>query len=236
MSGENKTNKKQSLHVTFSGSTELTASLSMRSNLSAWHIIAAANFARNAWQIETANSGKPFGDFYQEIASNVMAAVFFAVAALEANINELFKDSDKSIPEQNQELAEEIWNLFEQKKSILEKYDLALLLKGKKRLDKSISVYQNAEGLIILRNELVHFKPEWSYEQKKHKRIENWLTGKFQLSPFLTSEATFFPKRIMSHGCAEWAVKTALEFRTHFSNVSGLSDSFAPYHSRLITR
>ena len=96
--------------------------LSTRANLSVWHILAAAEFARKAGEIENTNAGKPFGDLYQEIASNVMASVFFSVAALEANINELFKDSHKHIPELNLRIKKEFWNLIE-RKTILEKYD-----------------------------------------------------------------------------------------------------------------
>lgn len=227
---------KINLKLTASGSSSAMANLSVLSNLSVWHLVAAADFAHKAGEIETINSGKPFGDFYQEIASNVMAAVFFSVAALEASINELFKNSKTTISEQTEELTQEIWDLFEQKTSLLDKYDLALLLKGKNKLDKGIAVYANTAGLISLRNALVHFKPEWSHEQKKHKTIGNKLSGKFAVSPFIPVGDTFFPKKCMSYGCAEWSVKTALKFTTHFCNQAGLPDRFAPFLSQLKTK
>lgn len=211
----------------------LKGTLSVRSNLSAWHILAAGQFAREAGAIEELNKGKPFGDFYQDIASNVMAAVFFSVAALEAAINELFTDADKTIPEHPTELTDEFWKLFEQKPSILPKYEWALLLKGKEPLDRGAPPYQNADNLISLRNELVHYKPEWSYEDRKHKKLESRLIGKFDLSPFLAEGDSFFPKRCMCYSCAIWSVKTALNFMAAFSERAELRDPFLPYHNRV---
>lgn len=224
------------LKATFSGSASVRANPSVMSNLSVWHLIAAADFAHRAGEIETMNAGKAFGSFYQEIASNVMGAIFFAVAALEASINELFKDSKTMISEQAEDLTQEIWDLFEQKTRLLDKYELALLLKGKGKLDRGIDIFANTTGLISLRNALVHFKPEWSHEQKKHKSIEAKLSGKFPVSPFMSAGDTFFPKKCMSYGCAEWAVKTALKFTTHFCNQAGLPDRFAPFLSQLKTK
>jgi hypothetical protein len=60
-----------------------------------------------------------------------VVTIFFAVAASEANVNELLKDPLSNIPEQDTELIKEIWNLFESKSRILDKYDFALLLKRK---------------------------------------------------------------------------------------------------------
>lgn len=215
---------------------KVTGNASVRSNLAAWHIIAAAQFSRRSGQIESKYAGEPFGDFFQEIASNVMASVLFSVAALEASANEIFKDSHTTIIEQPMELTQELWNSFGQNASILDKYDLALLLKGKQKLTQGTAVYQNAANLISLRNALVHFKPEWSHKQTTHKTIRNKLTGRFPLSPFIPSTDTFFPKKCMSHGCAEWSVNTTLKYTTFFCDHAGLPDRFAPYRRQLKTK
>jgi len=155
--------------------------------------------------------------------------------ALEADVNEIFIDANINLGEHDKELMDEIWNLIEPK-AILDKYEMALFLKKKERFDKGDSIYQDTATLIKLRNALVHFKPEWSDEKKEHKKIEDRLRGKFPLSPFLPAEAEFFPKKCMSHGCAQWSVQTALTFRSYFSLKAGLTDRFAPYISRLHTK
>ncbi|HEV7889127.1 MAG TPA: hypothetical protein VGP08_00740 [Pyrinomonadaceae bacterium] len=216
-------------------STSVSATAKMRSNLSARHMLAAAYFSRKAGEVEIVNIGMPFGDFYDEIAWSVTAAIFFSVAALEADANEIFIDAHMNLPEYDKELLDTIWEMIE-KKTILEKYEMALFLKRKKRFDKGVSAYQDVDGLIKLRNALVHFKAEWSDEKKEHKKIEARLKGKFQLSPFLAGDTEFFPKSCMSHGCAEWAVKTALTFRESFSNEAGLKNGFAAFMPQLSTR
>lgn len=70
----------------------------------------------------------------------------------------------------------------------------------------------------------------------EHAKIEKRLTGKFELSPFLPDGDTFFPKRVMSHGCAAWAVRTAVLFRDVFSTAAGIDNRFEPYKSRLKTQ
>jgi hypothetical protein len=155
-----------------------------------------------------------------------MATIFFAVATLEANVNELLKNPMSNIPEQDAGLIKEIWNLFESKSRIFDKYDFALLSKRKEKLDKKSDVYKNSKKLITLRNELVHYKPRWTSENGIHRDIEQQLIGKFPLSPFTSTGDAFFPKRCMSYGCAKLAVDTALNFLTNFSNLSALQDNF----------
>lgn len=208
-----------------------------RTNLSVQHMFAAAYFSRRTGELQDANSGKAFGGFFEEIMWNVSASIFFAVAALEADVNEIFIDSDVNFPGYDKALLNEMWGLIEQKR-ILEKYEMALFLKKKGKFDKGDSIYQDTYNLIKLRNALVHFKPEWSDEKREHRKIEDRLRGKFQLSPFLAADGEFFPKRCMSHGCAEWAVQTALKFRDYFSDKADLPDRFAPspFVSRLTTK
>jgi hypothetical protein len=233
---EDQTRKNEivSVGAVFASSTTMSATAISRTNLAVQHIFAAAYSSRKAEELENANAGKPFGEFYEEIVWNVSAAVLFAVASLEADVNEIFVDANINLREYDKEVVDEIWKLIE-KTSILDKYAMVLFLKTKERFDKSDPAYQDAANLIKLRNALVHFKPEWSDEKKEHKKIENRLKGKFELSPFLPAETEFFPKKCMSHGCAEWAVQTALAFRTFFSLEAGLPNRFDPHRGRLST-
>lgn len=209
------------IHSSVHAHTASTLSLKSRSNLAVQHILAADYFTRKAGEIENLNAGKPFGDFYEEIIWTVSSAIVFSVMALEADVNEIFVD--------------ERWKLTE-RKSFLDKYERALFLRKKKRFDKGTSVYRNADNLRNLRNALIHFTPEWPDEKKKHKIIADRLKGQFQLSPFVPASAEFFPMKCMSHGCAEWSVKTALAFSSFFSGQTGLPDRFASHLSRINTR
>lgn len=213
----------------------MKATAQVRSNLAVHHLMAAAYSARKVAELERIHAGEPFGEFFSEIMWNVTGTVFFAVAALEADVNEIFIDYEVNFPGHDRDFVNKIWELMEMK-GILEKYDLALFLRTKQRLDKGVASWNDADGLIKLRNLLVHFKPEWSHEQVEHAKIEKRLERKFELSPFLPVGDTFFPKRVMSHGCAAWAVKTAVAFRDAFSATAGIDNRFEPFRSRLQTQ
>ena len=77
--------------------------------------------------------------------------------------------------------------------------------------------------LIDLRNMLVHFKPEWDNDQKKHKEVEKKLKGRFELNPFWPkNNPIFFPFKCLSHGCANWAVGSSMRFILQFFALIGL--------------
>jgi hypothetical protein len=210
-----------------------TAIARFRMDLAVQHMLAVARFARRVAEIESENSCQPLGNFFDEIISYTMATILSSVAAIEAHINETFVDADTHFPEVEKTLRNEIWNVVEQKE-ILEKYQWAMVLKGKPRLDRSSSAFQHAVSLIKLRNAIVHFKPEWYDEQKVHKKIEDRLKGKFRLSPFISS-GPFFPQKCMSHGCAAWSVNAALAFEDAFSKESGLPANFDQFKSQFST-
>ena len=69
------------------------ATAQQRHNFAVQHLLAAARFARLCFEVEETHAGEPFGSFYDEVTSYATAAVFSSVAALEANINEVFADA-----------------------------------------------------------------------------------------------------------------------------------------------
>jgi hypothetical protein len=211
--------------------------LQQRHNFAVQHLMAAARFAKLCFEVEAGNSGKPFGPFYDEIISYTTAAVFFSVAALEANINEVFSDAHDgfiSLNSVDSKLLNEIWQLIESK-PILEKYQFALLIQGKGRMSKDEQEYRFAKTLIAARNALVHFKPEWHHQQRVHEKISNNLRDKFQFSPFLDENAPIFPMRCMTHGFADWAVQSSLDFAKCFAQESGVPNRFERFLDRIKT-
>lgn len=195
----------------------------------------AARFTRQACQVEQANAGKPFGSFFDELIHLATGAVTLSVASLEAFANELFADGTQRFPSLSKEILDAVWVLAEQR-PFMEKYDLALTLYAVSPFDKGLLVYQNVDTLVHLRNALIHFKPEWVDAQAKHKRLSVRLQNKFALSPFLPAHEPPFPKGCMSHGCAEWAVTSVVDFLSDFQARLNMESNIDASNSWLQTK
>lgn len=217
------------------GQATVMARASLRTNLALHHLLGAARFARQASQVEQANAGRPFGPFFEELIHLATAAVTLSVASLEAFANELFADGTKRFPSYSSEVLDAIWMLAEQR-PFMEKYDLALTLNGVAPFDKGTPVYQNVDALVHLRNALIHFKPEWDDAQVKHKKLSARLQSKFAPSPFLPAHEPLFPRGCMSHGCAEWAVKSVADFLADFQLRLKMEAKIDPSNSGLKTK
>lgn len=213
----------------------IQAKMTTRVNLAVQHLLAASHFSRKTHQLEREHSGEDLGSFFDEIIWMVNSTIILSVASLEANFNEHF--ADLSINQEFagnalvDEFAEEI-----DRRPILEKYQGLLALLGKPRFDKGDSTFQDADNLVRARNALVHFTPEPYKEKKKHKKLEDRLRGKFDLSPFIGSSGKFFLQKCMSAGMADWSVSTVCNFTTEFAGISGLPDKYAQFDSRLETK
>jgi len=212
-----------------------TASASVRTNLALQHLLGAARFTRQAYQVEQTNAGKPFGPFFEELIHLATAAVTLSAASMEAFANELFADGTQRFPSLSKEILDVVWVLAEQR-PFMEKYDLALTLHAVPPFDKGVLVYQNVDALVHLRNALIHFKPEWDDAQVKHKKLSTRLQYKFALSPFLPAYEPFFPKGCMSHGCAEWAVTSVVGFLTDFQTRLKMESKIDASNSGLQTK
>jgi hypothetical protein len=209
-----------------------------RPNFAVQHMIAAARFARLCYKVEDDNAGAPFGPFYDEITNYVTATILSSVASLESNINEIFADVRDNIivfDGLDMNILIEIWDLIEEK-PIMEKYQFALVLKKKDRMNKGNKHYQNVDALIKVRNALVHFKPEWLGQQQEHEKIGKLLRGKFTLSPFFDQNVPVFPLRCMTHGFADWAVRSSLEFAQWFTQCADISNRFDQFLDRMDTK
>ena len=179
---------------------------------------------------EAANTGKIFSDgiFFDHHRAYVVGAIMTSVASVEANINEFYLDAKDNLlgailTASPQVLLAELWKVAGEKKfSILEKYQIALAAIEKSKFDTSIGPYQDMDLLINLRNMLVHFKPEWDNDQKMHRKIELSLQGKFKLNPFWSKDdPIFFPFKCLSYGCANWAVRSSMNFILQFFSLIG---------------
>lgn len=200
--------------------------LRQRSAFAIQHLIAAALFSSRCGEIQEKHAGEPLGSFYDEQIACTSATVMLCVASLESNINEYLSESGKLFSDLAEHQASEIVGLLDGR-PILEKYDRVLGIKGCEPFSKGLRPYQDIDALISLRNEFVHFHPEWHDEQARHEKLGNILKYKFELSLFITEKTgVMFPQRIVSHGCTKWAVKSTLEFSKQFEIKIGFSGKF----------
>ena len=209
----------------------MQATAKSRVNLSYQHMQEAIHLAELSQNCEATNAGKTFadGDFFNHHRAYVVGSIMTSVASIEARINEFYLDATDNLlglilNTTQQGLLAELWKPLDEKRvSVLQKYQIALSAIECSKFDISKGPYQDVSLLIDLRNMLVHFKPEWDNDQKKHKKIEQKLKGRFELNPFWPKEdVIFFPFKCLSHGCASWAVRSSMNFILEFFTLTGV--------------
>lgn len=192
-----------------------------RMHFTGQHLMAAAAFSRRVGEVEQAHVGEQFGPFFDEILWNASACIMLSTAAIESYLNELIADRAKHFTMLQGELLDSFWANHE-RASLLDKFDLALMLRGEAPLDRGAEPTESMNALVTLRNELVHFKPEWSDESRVHARVSRKLASKVQPSPFLPGEE-LFPRAWATHSCTKWAVESAVAFGSHVKTRFGLT-------------
>jgi hypothetical protein len=228
------TNKLTAADITIPSPILGKAALNQRSAFAVQHLMAAARFSRQCGAVQAKNIGESVGPFLDEQIACVSATIMLAVASMESNINEYLEDAHLLLPEFSAGAREEICDLLSTA-PVLKKYERVLALKELPNFDKGMLPYQDADLLIALRNELVHFHPEWHDKQVRHEKLGSRLRGKFAFTPFMSeSTAVIFPQLFISHGCTKWAVKTALDFMEYFAVKLGLSNRFKDHKKHLI--
>jgi hypothetical protein len=235
------------------GQVETKASVSRSSAwsrffISGQFIYSAAFHSRMSHEIEL-----DLGDGRKELSrdlihqhrSYVIASVLSSVGYLEAAINELYAladdvplqaDISKEIrvqfgwlQDRTREPIAAMWNIesFRRGAKLLEKFDTALELARVPAFDKGGKVYQNVQLLVILRNELVHYKaekvalPTSSKTEVPLQILEKKLGNRFGRNPVLrrgVRRPLFFPEECLHHACARWAVLSSLDFADNFFN------------------
>jgi hypothetical protein len=203
----------------------------VRVNMGVPHLLSAAALCRRVGEVETANSGKEFGEFWHDIFANATGAVFASIASLESYANELFIDHKTVFPELRVEVMAKLWELFEQKPT-LEKFEFALLIKNAPAFDRGASPYQEIAAIIRLRNGLIHFKPEWFSEQEEHARISSILMHRATLSPFFAATEPLFPRGWTSHATVKWVVRSVLAFVLEFEQRAKIDPRMAKFKNR----
>ncbi|MBR0798952.1 hypothetical protein JQ615_26540 [Bradyrhizobium jicamae] len=192
----------------------------------------AAIFARRAHELE----GPVIGEVAQsEYMACVVGSVTQAAAALEAEISEVTmhgpghhlgsNDIDATARAFLVPLADTIDG-----EAPLHRYDLVLHLLGKPALDQGTQPYQNADMLVGLRNELIHYESKWGDQMNRKKLFKGLQQLRFEYPKFLPSGMTnFFPHRCLSSSLASWSVATATSFINAFYVRLGISSPLEAY-------
>lgn len=208
--------------------------VSVKSALSQFHLASATRFALACAKIESEEKHLEWPQpRWDEARSNALAAVLLAAASLESSVNEFYQqalDSDKnalkSLSPTQMKLLGELWPEIE-KLSPLRKYQVALVATGYKPMDKGQELYRSADGLMRLRNALVHFRPEWDDDLKDHRSLEQRLSQLFPVSALADrakGRMVWFPHKCLGAGCAEWAVESTVRFSQEFVNTLGIRE------------
>ena len=206
-----------------------------RTSLTSHHLWAAENFARMAKQLEEAHTGRP--RFNVEHRSYVVASLMSATGFMEAAVNEfLLNVRDEHAPlgaapisSIGVEFLKHFWKDDIDRFGPLDKYDAALLLCGRPKLDRGRAPAQDVELAVDLRNRLVHFKPKHhdSTATPEKKSLEARLAQKkLRSNPFVGPKNPFFPDRCLSATCADWATRSCRALADEFFASLGIVPAY----------
>ncbi|QDK37952.1 hypothetical protein [Bdellovibrio sp. NC01] len=221
-------------------------SVLLKTVMSPMHLKMAGFYASECRKIENSFAECGFDYGYQirnyEWLQGFSASCFMSCAAfMESAINELIsKVVDESegehplskviTPDQVQLLKEE-----KEKKNLFDKCDRLAEILGQKRMDRGSAIFQNAAGVMAVRNSLMHYKPYLvevertngfegdEVDDRNHiVSLEKRLKGKFEDSAFFRNDSQpYFPRKCLGAGGAEWAVKAVQEFVLEYYKLIG---------------
>jgi hypothetical protein len=168
----------------------------------------------------------------------VTDAVFSAVAFLEAAVNEVFDDVADAHPGYVDPLSPEcrrqmkgLWDESIERRSALEKCQLALLCAQSTVFERGKPPYQDADLLIKLRNRLTHARAETWFTDDKKDKLSEALKKKFGPSRLMQNSANpYFPDHCLGAPCAAWAVHAAIAFADDFFDRLNLTPNYKRPH------
>ena len=193
------------------------------------HLFAARHMADMACELEKEHAGQEVDpEVMRRHRSYVIGTILSAAAFLEASINELYLEVQDHVANgsgggRRRVLAvpAHFWSAAA-KPPILHKYQLSLVIADAEPFDEGRSPFREADGLIGLRDALVHGRPEWRDAHGRRQNLERRLRAKFPRNAFSFESDPEFPDRILGAGCAMWAVKVAEKFSDDFCHRMGI--------------
>lgn len=198
--------------------------MSMQTFFSIQHALSAACLVRRVQELEKEKIGSDRHEIKTQITANIVGALFFSVAFIEAAINELYAEAVQGERGMLKKLDERALSLISQlfdtadRSSVTSKIDLLLTAAGKAQLDKSKSPSQDVETLIKLRNGLMHYKASWfdagteGMTRKgslRESKLWREMQNKFEFRP---DAGGFNTDAWISIGCAKWALTSSIAY------------------------
>lgn len=207
--------------MTISADTKIEIRAQSRAVFAINHLRTARAAALRIREVESNNQGAGNGEHFDRIKLDASTVVVMAIAALEAYVGEVQFDPEKNFPSAPPGIARAVMDSIAGKASILDNLKLLCLLVNKP-LDKGSPVVQRVQALIKLRNELVHYKPDWSCTPgSKHQKIGREIEAYAIPTPFHPADEPWLPNRWMSYGSAKWAVESVRDLVTHLATTNG---------------
>ena len=215
------------------GSSSAKAHIALRCDFSMHHLRAAAQAAREAYNVEQSNPPQ-HGKCFDDMLRLVPVSVTMAGAALESNANEIVQDIlDGTTKIAGLEITENERQRLEGLKDVrfgnsTDRYRALASIVGK-QLKTGNSVWEQAGYLVKFRNVFMHFKPAWSHEDVHDSDLVRALKRKrVPIAPGYRPPNEFhFPYGFMTYGCAKWSVQTALDFSKSYAAILRVRDRFA---------
>jgi hypothetical protein len=172
------------------------------------HLFAARHMSDLACEIEKENAGTTDPDIIRRHRTYVFSAVLAAAAFLEASINELYLEVQDHMANGNAggrrrvlAVPAHFWS-DAARPPILHKYQLALVVADAEPFDEGRSPFRDADGLIALRDALVHGRPEWRDQHGRRQNLARRLRAKFRHSALASEVDPEFPDQLLGAGCA----------------------------------
>ncbi len=186
------------------------------------HLYAARHLADLACELEKAVEGTPDAEVLRQHRAYVSGAILSAAAFLEASINELYLEvqdlglnGGRGGRRRVLAVPAHFWS-DAARPPVLHKYQLVLVVADAEPFDESRPPFRDADGLIALRDALVHGRPDWRDQHGRRQNLERRLRAKFAHNQLSSPADPEFPDRLLGAGCATWTVRVAERFSDEF--------------------
>jgi hypothetical protein len=210
----------------------------MRAYFSSYLLWTAERATFDAGRIESAHEGSSKFDI--EHRGYVLSALLASAAFLEAVVNELYQDAHDShgvsgdgyiapLTEEARQTMAQLWRATDEGSRMrpLDKYQLLLTFAGRQPLDAGAQPYQDAHLVIQLRNAVAHYQPEDLSVDAPHA-MEKRLKGKFEDNRLMAGSGNpWWPDHSLGHGCAAWAVDSAIALTDRVTGEVGIRANYA---------
>jgi len=217
-----------------------TAKADVRHNLVPQFLVGAAHFAREASTLEQDNATAD-DDLRFRHRAFVIGAVMQSVASIEAQVAEVTMHgpgselgSDK-IDKEAKAFLEPLADFIDSISGVMFRVDTILHLVKKPLIDRDQHLWQHANLLVKLRNELVHYKSKWGEDMEGEKLFRSLEQLRLPSPPWVqpSPHTNFFPHQCLSAARAKWAVETAVAVLDMFAAHLNVKSPIERHRERL---